>query len=112
MYLLLEVGDYVCEGKPCYGTCRYKEDIWHLNVVEAPKEFAPKEIFGRWIVEVENEDLTELWHILKEDIECKTENFGITAMLCPPKRNRRSAEYKLFFICMLARNGKIQLVIN
>ena len=32
---------FVCEDKPCYGTCRYKEDIWHLNVVEAPKEFVP-----------------------------------------------------------------------
>ena len=33
---------FLCEDKPCYGTSRDKEDIWYLNVVEAPKEFASK----------------------------------------------------------------------
>ena len=76
-----------CETNKSYGTSRYKDDIWYLNVVEAPKEFVQKEIFGKWIVEVENEDLTELWHILKGKIECKTENFGVAGMECLPKRN-------------------------
>ena len=97
---------FVCEDKPCYGTSRYKEDIWHLNVVEAPKEFAPKEIFGRWIVEVENEDLTELWHILKGKVECKTENFGVAAIVCPPKRNRRSAEEQAVFLLYVGKERK------
>ena len=97
---------FVCEGKPCYGTSRDKEDIWHLNVVEAPKEFAPKEIFGRWIVEVENEDLTELWHILKEEIKCKTENFGVAGMECPPKRNRRSTEEQAVFLLYVGKEWK------
>ena len=97
---------FVCKGKPCYGTSRDKEDIWHRNVVEAPKEFAPKEIFGRWIVEVENEELTELWHILKEEIKCKTKNFGVAAMVCPPKRNRRSAEEKAVFHLYVGKEWK------
>ena len=94
------------KGKLCYGTSRDKEDIWHLNVVEAPKEFASKEIFGRWIVEVENEGLTPLWHILKVKIECKTEDFGVTRMECPPKRNRRSAEEKGIFQLYVAKRWK------
>ena len=97
---------FVCEGKPCYGTSRYKEDVWHRNVVETNKEFAPKEIFGRWIVEVENEDLTDLWHILKDKIECKTDNFGVAAMVCPPKRNQRSAEEKAVFHLYIGKEWK------
>ena len=97
---------FVCKDKPCYGTSRYKEDIWHLNVVEAPKEFAPKEIFGRWILELENEDLTELWHILKDEIECKTKNFGVARMVCPPKRNRRSPEEDAVFLLYVDKEWK------
>ena len=97
---------FVCNDKPCYGTSRYKEDIWHLNVVEAPKEFAPKEIFGRWIVELENEDMTSSWHILKDKIEYKTENFGVTRMECPPKRNHWSAEEKGVFHLYVAEGWK------
>ena len=97
---------FVCEGKPCYGTSRYKEDIWHLNVVEAPKEFIPQEIFGRWILELENEELTPLWHILKDKIECKTDNFGVAGMVCPPKRNRSSAEEKAVFQLYVAKEWK------
>ena len=100
---------FECEGKPCYGTSRDKEDIWHLNVVEAPKEFVPKEIFGRWIVEVENEDLTDLWHILKDKIECKTKNFGVTRMECPLKRNHQSAEEKGIFQFYVANRWKVSV---
>ena len=97
---------FVCKDKPCYGTSRCKQDIWHLNVVEAPIVFFPKEIFGRWILEVENEDLTELWHILKEEIECKTKNFGVARMECPPKRNRRSAEEEAVFLLYVGKEWK------
>ena len=97
---------FVCEGKPCYGTSRCKEDIWHLNVVKAPKEFPPKEIFGRWIVELENEELTPIWHILKDKIECKTKNFGVAKMMCPPKRNQWSAEEKVVFQLYVAKRWK------
>ena len=38
-------------------------------------------------LEVENEDLTPLWHILKDKIEYKTENVGVARMVCPQKRN-------------------------
>ena len=64
---------------------------FYSDVIEAPKELVPREIFGRWILEVKNEDLTELWHILKEQIKCKTTNFGVARMVCPPKRNQRPA---------------------
>ena len=100
---------FVCEGKPCYGTSRDKEDIWYLNVVEAPKEFVPKEIFGWWIIEQENEDLTELWHILKDKIECKTKNFGVTRMECPLKRNHQSAEEKGIFQFYVAKRWKVSV---
>ena len=95
-----------CETNKSYGTSRDKEDIWYLNVFEAPKEFAQTEIFERWIVEVENKDLTELWHILKGKIECKTENFGVAEMECLPKRNRRSAEEKAVFQLYVGKEWK------
>ena len=97
---------FSCEDKPCYGTSGHKEDIWHLNVVEVPKEFASKEIYGWWILELENEDLTPLWHILKDKIECKTENFGVARMVCPPKRNHWSAEEKGIFQLHVAKGWK------
>ena len=97
---------FVCEDKPCYRTSRYKEDIWHRNVVEAPKEFVPQEIFGRWILELENKGLTQLWHILKDKIECKTNNFGVARMMCPPKRNHCSAEEKAVFLLYVSKRWK------
>ena len=35
--------------KPCYGTYR-KEDIWHLNVVQAAEPHCSEEVHGRWIL--------------------------------------------------------------
>ena len=99
---------FVCEDKPCHGTSKHKKDIWRLNVVEAPLPFRPteREIFGRWIVELENEDLTNYWYLLKENIECKTKNFGIAAMVCPPKRNPSSAEEQAVFLLYVSRKWK------
>ena len=100
---------FECEDKPCYGTSKYKKDIWHCNVVEAPKGFVPQEIFGRWILELENKDLTRLWHILKDKIECKTNNFEVARMECPPKRNERSAEEKGIFQLYVAKRSKVSV---
>ena len=97
---------FVCEDKQCSGKSKNKEDIWHLNVVEAPKEFVPQEIFGRWILELENKDLTRLWHFLKDKIECKTKNFGVARMVCPAKTNRWSAEEKAVFLLYVSKRWK------
>ena len=99
---------FVCEDKPCHGTSKHKKDIWHLNVVKAPLPFrlTNREIFGWWIVELENEDLTDYWHLLKEKIECETENFGTAKMVCPPKRNPSSSEEKAVFRLYVSREWK------
>jgi hypothetical protein len=77
---------FECVGRPCYGTNLRKEDIWHFNVVTAPEPFCSKEAHGRWIMYLENDCLTVLWHHLKCKIENEVKNFGIIRMVCPPKR--------------------------
>ena len=57
-------------------------------------------------LEVENEDLTPLWHILKDKIECKTENFGVARMVCPQKRNHWSVEEKGVFQLYVGKRWK------
>ena len=57
-------------------------------------------------LEVENKDLTPLWHILKDKIEFKTENFGVARMVCPQKRNDWSAEKKGVFQFYVAKRWK------
>ena len=81
---------FECKDKPCYGTSFKKDDIWQLNVVTAPEPFCSEEVHGRWIMYLEYEELTGLWHHLKNIIETKEKNFGIVRMVCPPKRVRRS----------------------
>ena len=81
---------FVCEDRPCYGTSYKREDIWHLNVVDAPESLKYGEIHGRWVLSLEYAGLTGLWHFLKEQIESPEENFGVIRMVCPPKRVRKS----------------------
>ena len=83
---------FECEGQPCRGTSYRREDIWRLNYVEAPEPFSSWQVDGRWIVSLKNEEMTSLWHFLKEMIESKENNFGVIRMVCPPKRNRNSPD--------------------
>lgn len=96
-----------CEDKPCYGTSFKREDIWHLNVVLAPEPFSSMEEHGRWILPLEYEELTELWHFLKGIIECKEKNVGIIKMVCPPKRVRNSpTEVPVFHVYTSGKDSK------
>jgi hypothetical protein len=81
---------FECVDKPCYGTSYKREDIWHLNVVTAPEPLRSRHVHGRWILYLEYEELTDMWHLLKDTIESKDDNFGIIRMVCPPKRVRSS----------------------
>ena len=69
-------------------------DIWHLNEVRAPEPLRSKQIRGRWVLELENKELTGLWHHLKGLIESEEKNFGIVKMVCPPKKERNSRTEK------------------
>ena len=80
-----------CLEKPCRGTSYDKQDLWHLNVVNAPKPFATRSIYGRWVLPLKYKEMTGLWHYLKKLIESEEGNFGAIKMVCPPKRNRQSA---------------------
>ena len=80
-----------CVGKLCRGTSYDKQDLWHLNVVDAPEPFATQSIYGRWVLSLEYEELSGLWHYLKKLIESEEDNFGVIKMVCPPKRNHQSA---------------------
>ena len=60
------------------------------------------------LVQLENEDLTPLWHTLKDKIECMTEDFGVIRMEClPAKRNHWSAEEKGIFQLYVAKIWKV-----
>ena len=85
---------FECEDRPCYGTSYRREDIWHLNVVEAPKTLNLGAVHGRWVLFLEYEDLTRLWHFLKKQIESEKSNFGVIRMVCPSKRVRNSPTEK------------------
>ena len=52
------------------------EDKWHLNVVKCPEMSKSEDAYGRWIIELEYQDLTDLWYILKRKIEFDKEKFG------------------------------------
>ena len=81
---------FVREGQPCRGTSFKRRDDWHLNVVEAPKSLNLGAVHGRWVLVLEYEELTRLWHSLKAKIESEEDNFGVIRMVCPAKRERRS----------------------
>ena len=80
---------FVCEDKPQYSTSLKREDIWHLNVVDAPESLNLGEVEGRWVLFPEYKELTGLWHTLKKLVESEEDNFGIIRMICPPKRKRK-----------------------
>ena len=61
------------------------KDKWHLNVVKYPKLSKSEVAYGRWIIDLEYQDLTALWHILKKNIESVKENIGALLMVCPKK---------------------------
>lgn len=87
-----------CLDKPCPGPSYTKEDKWHLNEVRAPKPICFQKIHGWWRLQLEYEDLTRLWHLLKCIIESEEKNFGIIKMICPPKRDRKSRIEKPVFL--------------
>ena len=98
---------FKCKDKPCYKTSFKREDIWHINVVVAPDPLGSLETQGRWILRLENEELTELWHILKDLIGVEEENPGIIKMVCPPKIQRNfHREQPVFHVYTSNRHSK------
>lgn len=88
---------FECEGRTCRGTSYRREDLWRLNFVEAPEPFSSWHVDGRWVLRLEYEELTSLWHFLKDIFESKSKNFGVIRMVCPPKRDRNSPDEKPVF---------------
>ena len=80
--------------KPAAGK---REDRWQVNVVRAPEPLRSKEVAGWWVLTLEYDALTELWHTLKGVVESKDGNFGVIKMVCPPKKVRSSRTEKPVF---------------
>ena len=97
---------FECEGSLCCGQRRDKEDMWHVNVVNAPEPFSSEEVHGRWILSLDYDELTGLWHFLKDKIESKEKNFGAIRMLCPPKLNYKSSREKPVFLIFTSKKDK------
>ena len=84
-------------GVRCYGHTRDKEDKWQVNIVNAREPLRSEEADGKWILTLEYEELTPLWHSLKAKIE--SGEFKAIKMECPPKLDYRSRDEKpRFFI--------------
>ena len=86
------------EGDKCFSTTYGMEDKWHLNVVKCPEMSKSEDAYGRWIIELEYQDLTDLWYILKRKIEFDKEKFGALLMVCPKKRDKHSTELPVFHV--------------
>lgn len=68
-------------------------DDWHLNIaVCKEKKLTRKEISGYWQVGCSYENLTVLWHIIKDKIE--SGSIGPVKMVCPkpdPRRKKKDS---------------------
>ena len=68
-----------------------KQDEWHLNVVESLKpphvDEHSEHSVGYWCVESKIENLTDLWHSLREQI--LSDMLGPVKMKCPGRKNSR-----------------------
>ena len=106
---------YYNEGLPtgqnpktkCPGTVADKEDIWNVNEVKKPEFFSLGPRFYQWILTLENEELTALWHKIKQEIE----NGRIRAfkMVCPNKTKEHSKTEKPVF-CVYVMEDQIESV--
>ena len=85
------------------------EDTWHLNLVEAPEPIKSKEFYGHWVLSLKPNELTELWHLLKELIESKEQNYGIIRMECPKKEVRYSQKELAKFKVHTSKEDKEQV---
>ena len=105
---------YWNNGKPSFecvelesrGTTHNKEDIWHLNIVNAPESLHSEQVHGKWILYMEYQELTGLWHLLKEKIESKEEKFQALKMECPPKHDFTSRTEKPRFFIFTSKKEK------
>ena len=75
-----------------------REDVWKINVVEAPELLQSREIYGWWEVTLENDQATEKWHLLKIQIESGVKNPEIIKMECVPNEDSSLSERPRFFI--------------
>ena len=64
------------------------KDKWHKNIAKSP-DFS-ENISGHWCAESKLEDLTTLWHTLKDQIE--SGSLGPVKMICPGQGVRRRKE--------------------
>ena len=87
-------------GPECPSVAYDREDIWHINIVNAPEPICSEQVHGKWILSLEyNRKLTDLWHFLKDEIESRNEKFQVIKMECPPKCEFSSqTERPRFFI--------------
>lgn len=87
---------YWKKGHPSYKSSRTYQakwsqtgavrDVWHLNIAESSEPFELKgnEKFGFWRAESKIENLTALWHAMKEKVE--SGELGPVKMECPAKQ--------------------------
>ena len=91
---------YWNDGKPSFTSFSRKKrmtvwsedvvDRWKKNIVHSPSEFGDSKdnnVFGCWCAECKIEDLTNLWHSMKEELE--SDSLGPVRMECPGSGSKR-----------------------
>ena len=62
-------------------------------------------VYGRWVIVHEDvDDMTRLWHLLKETIE--SGELGAVKMVCPPKINFKDQNENPVFLLYTGRKNK------
>ena len=83
-------------------------DKWHLNVVRSSKLDEQSDIVGYWCAESKIENLTDLWHSLREQIISGM--LGPVKMECPGRRNRRGWRETNPVVLLLTAEESVKLV--
>ena len=91
----------------------WKENIrdkWHLNVVKSPRQPQKEhsKMVGYWCVESKIEDLTDLWHSLREQII--SGSLGPVKMECPGGEKTRGKQKTNPFVLVFTAEQNVKTV--
>ncbi len=69
-------------------------EFWSQNIARAPvdRESSSKKINGKWLLYVDHEKMSEVWHIVKDEIE--SGKLGALEAECPPSSSEGGRRHK------------------
>lgn len=93
------------EISPGWSQQKQCSDSWLLNHVKSTSEaLLSDKVYGKWVVKLDYDEVTEFWHRLKERIE--SGELGAMEMVCPPKVKLHDPEEKPLFHIFTSQRKK------